>query len=132
MYGAANAKGLEKLQRLQNRGLKICKGFDRRFNTERLHTVTNCNKLGDRRVAHLNIFMFGRLGRADLRDLRDIRTRAHDAPLFKVSLPKTEAYKRAVKYRGAVQWNELPADTRSIANTNLFKRRQLSVLSEKL
>ena len=32
IYDAANKCILDKLQRLQNRGLKICKGFDRRFN----------------------------------------------------------------------------------------------------
>ena len=41
-------------------------------------------KLQERRRAHINNFMYKRLDKAALRDNRDIRTRAHDAPLFKV------------------------------------------------
>ena len=132
VYGAAGAAGLEKLQRLQNRGLKICKDFDRRFNTERLHSITKCHKLKDRREAHLNIFMYGKLGCPALRDNRNIRTRAHDAPLFKVKVPKFEAYKRAVEYSGSVQWNELPVDTRLLRSVTSFKKHQITVLNGKL
>ena len=61
LYGVANAAGLEKLQRLQNRGLKICKGSDRRFNTARLYSLTSSPMLKSRREAHMNNFMYGRL-----------------------------------------------------------------------
>ena len=124
IYGAANASGLEKLQRLQNRGLKICKGYDRRFNTARLHSVTKCSMLKVRREAHLNNFMYQRLDRPEGRDDRNLCTGAHDAPLFKVKIPKLEAYKRAAKYRGAVQWNDLPVKTRLINNFASFKSFQ--------
>ena len=56
-----------------------------------------------RRTAHVNNFMYNRLKRTKLLDERDIRTRAHDAPLFKVAVPKLEAYKRSLQYAGAVQ-----------------------------
>ena len=65
-------RGLEKLQRLQNRGLKICKGFERRYNTVRLHNVTKLPMLKDRRESHLNNFMYGRLEKAASRDLRGV------------------------------------------------------------
>ena len=58
MYDGANQGGLEKLQRLQNKGLKICKGLDRRHDTDDLHVLTKMPKLGARRTAHLNNFMY--------------------------------------------------------------------------
>ena len=135
VYGAAGAAGLGKLQRLQNRGLKISKGFDRRFNTDRLHSndsITKCQKLKARREEHLNIFMYGKLGCPELRDGRNIRTRAHDAPLFKVKVPKIESYKWAVEYRGSVQWNELPVKTRLMNNLASFKNHQKKVMNDNL
>ena len=40
IYNSANKDGLDKLQRLQNRCLKICKNVNIRFNTEELHNLT--------------------------------------------------------------------------------------------
>ena len=124
VYGAANVTLLDKLQRLQNRGLKICKGFDKRFNTEQLHTLTKCPKLKHRRTAHVNNFMYDKLDDKNLRDLREINTRAHDAPLFRVKIPKIETYKRSVEYRGAVQWNNLPTEMRLTNNVSSFRAKQ--------
>ena len=80
--------------------------------------------LQDRRVAHLNNFMYGRLSRINLQDQRDIRSRAHDAPVFLVGVPKLEAYKHSVEYTGAVQWNNLPLEVRNINNSVSFKTHQ--------
>ena len=129
VYGAANAAGLDKLQRLQNRGLIICKDFDRRFNTARLHTIKTCPMLKDRWEAHLNNFMYGKLNCPDVRDNRKLNTRAHDAPLFTVKNPQIETYKRAVEYGGAVQWNNLPVKTRSINNLIHLKNCQSNALN---
>ena len=64
---------------------------------------------------------------------REIRTRAHDAPLFNVIIPRCEAFKRSVGYFGAVGWNELPPNVRNL-NTllefkNFQKKQMLSPLS---
>ena len=130
IYNTAGQEGLDKLQRLQNRCLKICKGFDIRFNTNELHVITKMPLLKFRREAHVNNFMYNRLKRTDLVDSRDIRTRAHDAPLFKVSVPKYEAYKRSVKHAGAVQWNNLPNACRSINNFESFKANQKRLMTK--
>ena len=127
IYGNANADGLEKLQRL-NRCLKICKGYNRRHDTADLHSVTKTPKLKARRFAHLNSFMYSRLKDPLLVDARDIRTRAHDAPLFKIKIPKIEMYKRAVEYSGALQWNDLSPAIRGIENSKLFKTKQKAVM----
>ena len=128
VYNQASQEGLDKLQRLQNKCLKICKGYNMRFETEALHTITRVPMLRERRVAHINNFMYGRLSNPSLLDARDIRTRAHDAQLFKVAVPKLEAYKRAVVYAGSNQWDNLPIDTRNIQNLSLFKSKQRAAM----
>ena len=76
------------------------------------------------RTAHINNFMYGRLERPDLRDGRDIRTRAHIALLFKVAIPKNEAFKRS----GSCQWNSLPAEVCNTENYDVSKAKQKSQL----
>ena len=132
LYANSNVEGLDKLQRLQNRCLKICKGFDRRFNTNELHRITKCPKLSARREAHINNFMFKRAGRPDLVDNRDIRTRAHDSLLFKVKIPNNETYKRSIEYSGAVKWNALPAEERGVEIFQEFKRRQKKSMGDSI
>ena len=128
VYGNANQEGLAMLQRLQNKCLKICKGYNLRFETNELHSVTKVPMLAARRTAHVNNFMYNRLSNRCLVDERDIRTRAHDAPLFKVDVPNLTTFTRAVKYSGAVQWNNLPADIRGIDNPETFKARQKGIM----
>ena len=130
IYNCANQEGLEKLQRLQNKCLKICRGLNVRFNTRELHVTTKVPMLEDRRVAHINNFMHGRLERQHLIDHRDIRTRAHDAPMFLVKVPNLEAYKRAVEYAGALRWNSLSPEIRNIKCATVFKARQKDILMQ--
>ena len=46
-----------------------------------------------------------------------VRTRAHDAPVFDVPFPTCEAYKRSIRYSGAVAWNDLSVELR---NENMY------------
>ena len=124
IYNSACKDGLDKLQRLQNRCLKICKHVHVRYSTKELHAETKMPMLDVRRTAHINNFMFKRLEKLDLVDDRNIRTRAHDAPLFKVKVPKCEAYKRSVEYAGSLQWNNLPSRMRNIDSYDSFKAKQ--------
>ena len=63
IYNSASKEGLDKLQRLQNRGLKICKSLNIRYDTDTLHRITEMPKLVARRKAHVNNFMYNRLKR---------------------------------------------------------------------
>ena len=124
IYSTASQEMLDKLQRLQNRCLKICLNVNNRFNTDVLDAMSKCPKLPERRRVHVNNFMYGRMSKEQLLDTRDIRTRAHDAPLFKIKVPKNETYKRSVEYAGSQQWNSLAADVRNIRDASSFKRFQ--------
>ena len=128
IYSSANQEGLKKLQRLQNKCLKICKGYNKRAGTDEIHIETKIQKLELRREDHINSFMYGRLENIDLVDTRKIRTRAHSAPLFKVKIPKLSAYKRSVEYAGATRWNDLPPCIRRLDNQDTFKAKQNQIL----
>ena len=89
-----------------------------------IHKLTNVPFLKDRREAHVLNFMYTRKGNVNLLNNREIRTRAHDAPLFEVKIPRSEAFKRSIGYFGAVSWNNLPPKTRNIGDFLAFKHAQ--------
>ena len=126
IYNNTNQDGLDKLQRLQNR---ICKGYNVRYDTENLHSETKILQLKTRGYAHVNNFMYTRIGDQHYVDNREIRKRAHDAPLFKVKVPKLESYKRSVEYAGSFQWNNLPVEIRGINSHKLFKAKQKHIMT---
>ena len=121
IYSRANTTILDKLQRLQNRCLKICAGFNPLYDTNQVYKTLRVPFLKDRRKAHVLNFMYHRKSRSDLLNNREIRTRAHDAPLFNVSTPRCEAFKRSVGYFGSVDWNSLAPDTRNKDPFIVFK-----------
>ena len=120
----ANQKDIEKLQTLQNKCLRICMGMDRRFETKRAHKLANVPFLKDRREAHICNFMYKRKSNKSLLNRREIRTRAHDAPLFLVPIPRCESFKRSVCFHGSTSWNKLNPETRNTGNYIQFKQKQ--------
>ena len=121
IYHKSNSGDLNKLQRLQNRCLRICLGFDCDYSSDRAHRKTTVPFLHDRQVAHVLNFMYIRKCRPQLINSSEIRTRAHDAPLFLVEIPRCEAFKRSVGYHGSVSWNALPPTTRNTDSYLVFK-----------
>ena len=114
VYDKARQVDLDKLQRLQNKGLKICMSVNIRTDTDYVHSHTKVPKLSNRRKVHLRNFMFQRKTNETLLDTIEVRTRARDAPLFKTNFPRYEAYKRSVLYNGAAEWNSLTVDVRNV------------------
>ena len=125
IYDKASTSELDKLQRLQNRCLKLCQGNDRYFGTDQVHKDTGVPFLKDRRKAHTLNFMYMRKEKKpDLLNRRKIRTRAHDAPLFDITIPRCEAFKRSVGYHGAASWNNLTPVIRRVEPYLAFKEAQ--------
>ena len=114
IFDMARSLDLDKIQRLQNRCLRICLGQNRLYSTDRVHKEAAVPFLKDRRKAHILNFMYTRQTRRDLLNIREIRTRAHDAPLFEVKVPRCEAFKRSIGYFGSTEWNNLPPASRNI------------------
>ena len=121
IFHKANELGLSKLQRLQNRCLKICANLNRLFSTDQLHKNLSIPFLADRRKAHVLNFMYSRMSRPELLNTREIRTRAHDAPLFNVTIPRCEGFKQSIGYFGSTEWNELQPSTHNIDPFLAFK-----------
>ena len=128
IYATACANDLDKIQRLQNKCLKSCLNLHKLCNTDLVHSLAKCAPLPNRRETHICNFMFKRLSKEHLVDERDIQTRRHDAPLFKVDFPNKEPFKRSVKYHGSNTWNNLPVATRSIDDYFAFKHSQKKIL----
>ena len=128
IFHNAPNKDIDKLQKLQNKCLKICMRRDRRSSTDVTHKLANVPFLKDRREAHVLNFMYNRKRKVQLLNNREIRTRAHDAPLFNVAIPRCEAYKRSVGYFGATMWNELPPARRNKATFLGFKYLQKEMM----
>ena len=124
LYDKANVKDLDKLQKLQNKCLRICLGKERRFNTDATHKLANTPFLKDRRGAHILNFMYRRKNRIELLNTLQIRTRAHDAPLFKTKIPRCESFKRSIGYAGSIAWNGLSPIVRNTDSYLEFKSIQ--------
>lgn len=129
---STNITSLNKLQKLQNRGLRICLRCNERQPVHLLHTTTNVPMLINRRKTHLRNFMFKRLSNSNYIDNRELITRYHDAPLFKIERPNCELYKQSIKYKGSIEWNNLDSNIRNIASYIAFKNYQKNWLTNTL
>ena len=121
IYNNANVKDLDRLQRLQNRALKLCLGLNTREDTEFVHRSAKIPLLVNRRKAHVYNFMYKRKELKVNLDVPTIRTRSADAPRFILPAPNLQCYKRSVEYSGAKAWNNLPTDLKLVPNYLSFK-----------
>ena len=120
-YDIANKNVLEKLQVIQNKSLRRCLGRGYMYPTVLTQQEAKISKLHPRRLMHLCNFMFKQKGDLNIVNQRDVRTRAHDALLFTTVKPKNETCKKSVLYRGAMLWNSLSVEVRSIKDFEEFK-----------
>ena len=95
VYDKARQLDIEKLQRAQNKCLKICMLTNVKTNMDLTHNHTNIPKLINRRKVHLRNFMFTQKKSQHLLDTAEVATGARYASLFKVATPSCEAYKRS-------------------------------------
>ena len=89
-----------------------------------MHVRSNLSLLQNRRVQHVYTFMYKQQTNRDRIDIRNIRTRAHDATLYMITRPFCEKYKNNVFYYGARLWNQLPVFERKIDTYEKFKNVQ--------
>ena len=126
IIAGAGPRLLGKLQKLQNRCLKICLGIVDGCSPDILHNRVREAKLGDRRKMHVNNFMFKRkeknVGLA-VHDENLTQTRIRAAPNFNLVKLSNDMYRRSVCYYGAQQWNQLPGGLRRLDSFVSFKSR---------
>ena len=86
IYTNANNFLWTKLQRAQNRCIKICLKVNRRTATDVIHARVRLPKLSDRRLAHQKILAFKRSKQSRYLDQRYLSTRLRDGPVLKVDM----------------------------------------------
>ena len=77
-----NKKDVDKLQKLQNRALRICLNANNRQHIDNLNHFTNVPMLEHRRYYHLSMYDYARSKQVEYIDIRPIITRRRVAPIL--------------------------------------------------
>ena len=123
LYDGHCVDQLKKLQKLQNRCLKVCEKVPFRTPTLEVHKSTKVPYLSLRRQAHIRNYAFKRSKDDTYIEVMNRRTRLADAPILKCDLAHCTAYERSVKYKTAQSWNNLDVSVRNIVESQEFKLR---------
>jgi hypothetical protein len=122
IYDACNVTYCNKLQRLQNHGLRIilCRK-SHGLATEELHRSLNISTLHNRRQCHLANFMYKRAAnpRHHAQAARDTR-QSNKLILLTIS-PKLERVKHSILYKGSFLWNGLQTEVQRAPTYIQFK-----------
>ncbi len=134
IYMGGNKGQLLKLQRIQNRALKICLQAENRAPTELIHRESKMELLSERRQNHLLNYAH-RLASDPTKTVKVQRnTRNSTAPLLKRTRSVVASHDRSVEVMAAVEWNKLPAEERTIEGLHDFKanrkRKRLALISQ--
>ena len=119
-----NQKTIDKMQKLQNRALRICLALDGRSNVDDMHNTCNINKLIQRREVHLLNFVYNRAHKVSYVQEGNRDLRRFDAPILKEIRSNNRSFEKSVLYQGAVTWNRQSAEDRSTATHKAFKKVQ--------
>ena len=122
------AKTRAKLQRLQNRGLKLCMGYHARYDTDLLHVESKVSKLEPRRVCHLTNFVYHRAHNPKYIKVAGRQLRRYNAPVMTEIVANNCVFNKSILYQGALYWNQLPINERNIQGYKCFKRTQKAKL----
>ena len=133
----ACGKGLkDRLQRLQNRGLRLVLSQKPRTASDTLHAEANVRKLQQSRDFHLSCLMFNVLNGlapkymsamfCKISAKHNVNTRSASEGDLYVKRAHKEVGKKSLSYRGAEAWNNLCTEVRNSENINQFKDNYLA------
>ena len=107
-----NVKETEKLQKLQNRCLRMCLNINnpRDMSVLRLHETSRVNFLDIRRYSQLLNIMFMLKCNNVSQKVSVRNTRNADRYIFNTDIVHKEVYARSPYYKGVTLWNNLPID----------------------
>ena len=110
----------KKIQRLQNRGLRICTlTRPGPANLDLLHIRCSVDYLENRRIRPLKCLMLKYVQQINLPGNPNQRTRGRP---IKSRKPKFEFYKRSPLYRGTILWNNIPSHSQLLNTLIEFKK----------
>ena len=124
IYAGTSQQNLDKIQKLQNRGLRICVNENHHIPVILLHQRCTVSNLLIRRTCNLRKYMYKQQLNQDILVQRTIPTRRQAAAIYETCRPILEKYKKGTIYRGIQEWNNLPVNVRSIETYDVFKNQQ--------
>ena len=128
IYNFLNKQQQQKLQRAQNRALRIVfRGNN--FSVAEMHERAGLDQLEMRREFHLLTMMYSRAKDENYIDNTLRQTRRAEAVLLSVPRPHTNKLTNAPVYKGATAWNKLPVTIRQSKTDLTFKNRVKLYLS---
>ena len=122
IFMGSTSNNLMKLQRLQNRALRVCLNVHHYIPTILLHQQTGVPNLITRRSCNLKKYMFKQKNNQALIKIPVRNTRLNDAIIFKTDRPVIEKYKCNPLYKGAVLWNSMTVEIRNCEGYSNFKK----------
>ena len=124
VLNACTETELAKLQRMQNRCLRVALRRDQLSNVTDLHREASLLPLKYRINTSLLKILFDQSREPDNLDVRvrGSSTRLHDGPIFPVPFPKSEGFKKSVAYYGPTLWHALPHHIRMASDKKYFTR----------
>ena len=127
-YIKTHQRTIDKLQKLQNRAIRLCLGHHNRYNVDLLHHESGVSTLVLRRICHLVNFVYPRS--RDPSYVRPIprNLRNFDAPVLQEIIPNNVTFSRSIVYQGALHWNAFPAVEQNIPDYKYFKNIQKAKL----
>ena len=120
------------MDKLQNRGLRICLRAPPRTEVRELHVRSKVPYLVRRREAHLLNFMYKRKNHIHYQVARPRNTRLFEAVIVNDVRANKKAVERSVYCKGARAWNALPASIRNIQTYDAFKANRRAWLLQSL
>ena len=130
IYAGSNQTNISKIVNLFYRGLRICDNSNNKVSKEILCRDCHIAPLDVRRETHLLLFMHKQTQKEYLLKKPRIRTRMHQAPVFKLCKPNNEKVKLNVLYRGAILWNGLPANDRNKSFKDLKNSLRIDLIAQ--
>lgn len=119
-----NMKPLFKLQKFQNRMLRLVLHINYRISNVDLHLRSNVLPLVYRRHLSICRVMFNLSFDVNrLEQTMNVRTRSAGAAMLSVPFPKSNFLHKSVFYQGFKIWNSLPVHLRMIRDYKLFKKK---------
>ena len=134
VFMSSNVKHLERLQFLQNSGLKSCFEASKLTSTNLVHIKANLNKLDDRRSIQLLKDMYKRTSIPEYIEKKKsgIVTRSMSSVKMKVPHFLNTQAQKSVLYRGSTAWNNLDKSIKDIKDKHTFNLRMKEILRNKL
>ena len=132
LYNGVVVELLQKLQRLQNRCLKICEGAHRLTPTVDIHRATNMPLLKERIKYHIKLIAFKRAQDPKFRRPTIRATRLADGPVLMYHTIHCNVYQHSLEVQCAWEWLATQPYNRNIEEFLEFKHLAKKALLSKI